>query len=109
MKSSLITTTRAWVAGLVLLTCSLFFYACKKDVSAENGNIPPGKAKLSVFLTDGPTDYQKVLIDIQSIAVKLDTCHRNHDDDHFIADVLSANYPRSCAPAAIISPFVSYG
>src|SRR6478609_3331848 len=84
MKSTSI-TTRTWVAALVMLTSILFFNACKKEVSSENDNIPPGNAKLSVFLTDGPTDYQKVLIDIQSIAVKLDTCHRNNDDDH--------NYP----------------
>jgi len=84
MKSTS-TTTRAWVAGVILLTSVLFFNACKKEVSDENNTIPPGSAKLSVFLTDGPTDYQKVLIDIQNIAVKIDTCRRNHDDDH--------NYP----------------
>ena len=38
--------------------------------------------KLSVYITDGPTDYQQVLVDIQGIQVKLDTCRRNNDDDH---------------------------
>ncbi len=85
MKSTSFTTTRVWVAGLILTITSLFFYSCNKEISADNANIPAGKSKLSVFLSDGPTDYQKVLIDIQSIAVKLDTCRRNHDDDH--------NYP----------------
>jgi len=84
MKSTS-TTTHAWVAGLIMLASATVFNACQKEVSDDNKNIPPGNAKLSVFLTDGPTDYQKVLIDIQSIAVKLDTCRRNHDDDH--------NYP----------------
>jgi hypothetical protein len=67
--------------GILLLTLSLFFYACNKEISASS-DIPPGNAKLSVYLTDGPLDFQKVLIDIQQIAVKVDTCHRNHDDDH---------------------------
>ena len=66
--------------GILLLTSSLFFYTCQKDVSGDN--IPPGNSKLSVYLTDGPTDYQNVFIDIQSIAVKIDTCHRNRDNDH---------------------------
>jgi hypothetical protein len=85
MKSTSITITRLWVAVLFMLISSLFFYACKKDVSAENDNIPPGNSRLSIFLTDGPTDFQNVFIDIQSIAVKIDSCRRNHDDDH--------NYP----------------
>ena len=39
--------------------------------------------KLSVYLTDGPADYQHVYIDIQSVEVKLDTCSGSgHDDDH---------------------------
>jgi len=69
------------VTGILLLTLSTFFYACKKEVSSVS-DIPPGNTKFSVYLTDGPLDFQKVLIDIQQIAVKLDTCRRNHDDDH---------------------------
>jgi Domain of unknown function (DUF4382) len=61
----------------------LVFNSCQKEVSSgETGNVPAGKSKLSVFLTDGPLDFQKVLVDIQRIEVKIDTCHRNHDDDH---------------------------
>jgi hypothetical protein len=74
-----------WASVTCLFTFSLFFYACQKEVSSDENNIPPGNTKFSIYLTDGPTDYQKVLIDIQRIAVKLDTCQRNHDDNH--------NYP----------------
>ena len=70
------------VAGIAVLLLSLIFYACQKEVSSSGDSIPPGKMQFSVYLTDGPTDYQQVLIDIKSIAVKIDTCHRNHDDDH---------------------------
>lgn len=67
---------------LVVLGTALFFYACQKEVSPGGNNIPAGKTKLSVFLTDGPMDFQKVLVDIQQIAVKIDTCRRHGDDDH---------------------------
>src|SRR5882757_1163285 len=77
MKSN---ANRLWLACTLVLTISLIFYACNKDTSSDN--IPPGNSKFSVFLADGPTDYQKVLIDIQRIEVKLDTCRRNSDDDH---------------------------
>jgi hypothetical protein len=82
MKS--LSNATLWSAAIALFAFSLFFSSCKKDVSSEE-NIPPGNSKFSVYLTDGPTDYQNVFIDIQRIAVKLDTCQRNHDDDH--------NYP----------------
>lgn len=66
---------------------SFFVVSCKKDVSRDGGNTPAGQAKLSVYLTDGPYDYQKVLVDIQGIVVKVDTCekdgrHDNDRDDH---------------------------
>jgi len=58
----------------------LFLYSCQKE--ANLNAVPEGKAKLSIYLTDGPLDFQHVWVDIQSIAVKIDTCRRNGDDDH---------------------------
>jgi Domain of unknown function (DUF4382) len=75
------TSSPLMAAGIALLTFSLFFYACTKENSIQS-NIPPGSTKISVYLTDGPLDFQKVLIDIQQIAIKIDTCRRNHDNDH---------------------------
>jgi hypothetical protein len=58
------------------------FYACQKSASlTPNGDIPGGKAQFSVYLTDGPYDFQKVLVDIKSIDVKVDTCHHFGDKD----------------------------
>lgn len=74
-----LTKSLFWVIPAVVV--SLLFYACQKEVAADN-SIPAGMNKFSVYITDGPTDYQKVLIDIQRIEVKLDTCRRNNDDDH---------------------------
>ncbi len=69
-------------ACLAVAAASLLFYSCQKDVSVSNENILPGMNKVSVYLTDGPTDYQNVFIDIQRIEIKLDTCRHNDDDDH---------------------------
>lgn len=66
----------------VILAITLIFYSCQKEASSGGGNIPAGKTKLSVYLTDGPLDFQKVLVDIQRIEVKIDTCRRHDDDDH---------------------------
>jgi len=64
---------------VVLASVMFVLYACQKEAKMEQ--IPDGKAKLSVYLTDGPLDFQHVWVDIQSIAVKVDTCRRNGDDD----------------------------
>ncbi len=58
----------------------LFLYSCQKE--ARLSSVPEGKSKLSVYLTDGPLDFQHVWVDIQRIEVKIDTCRRNGDDDH---------------------------
>lgn len=66
-----------WAILLILLN------SCQKEVSQPGGeSIPAGQQKLSVYLMDGPLDFQKVLVDIQRIEIKVDTCRRNHDDDH---------------------------
>lgn len=79
MKSNL----KLWrVACIYMLALSVFFYGCQKEASSDKELIPSGNTKLSIFLTDGPLDFQKVLVDIQRIEVKLDTCKRNHDDDN---------------------------
>jgi hypothetical protein len=48
--------------------------------------VPSGKQQLSLYLTDGPTDFfDKVNIDIQSVKVLVDTCdksrRRRNDND----------------------------
>ena len=72
-----------WISALILIfSMPALFMACNKSDSMQgNEQIPDGMSKVSVYLMDGPTDYQQVLIDIRQIAVKLDTCQRNGDDD----------------------------
>lgn len=72
--------TRSGLGLLFGLAITLIFFSCGKEKS--DNSIPPGMNKLSVYLTDGPADYQHVYIDIQSVEVKLDSCNgRGHDDD----------------------------
>ena len=75
------TNSRAILFALLTILSSAVFVACQKETSI-NSNIPSGSTKYSVFLTDGPNDYQQVLIDIQKIEIKLDTCKKNSDEDH---------------------------
>jgi hypothetical protein len=77
------TSRKLLFASFIAAVSIIFFAACQKETSVSNGdNIPAGKAKLSVYLTDGPLDFlQQVLVDIQRIEVKIDTCGKNDDDN----------------------------
>lgn len=66
---------------VVFVSAVVLLYSCQKE-AALNG-IPEGKTKLSVYLTDGPLDFQHVWVDIQGIYVKVDSCRRHDDDDHW--------------------------
>jgi hypothetical protein len=63
---------------LVVAAGAIIFFACSKDKSSDDSNVPSGKQSLSLYLTDGPTDYfDKVLIDIKSVKVLVDTCDKS--------------------------------
>jgi hypothetical protein len=67
---------------VLVISSSIFFIACQKQIGNDSNSVPAGNTKYSVFLTDGPNDYQQVMIDIQKIEIKLDTCKTNRDEDH---------------------------
>lgn len=78
---------KAWLSvSLLAITAMVVAVACQKSAGES---IPAGQAKLSVYLLDGPTDYNNVFIDIQGLLVKVDTCERvgdssrHHDDDDY--------------------------
>lgn len=68
-----------------LVLAYLCLDACSKDRSSEHGG--PGSQQLSVFLTDNPALFEKVLVDIRSLEVFVDTGaddnsrNRGGDDD----------------------------
>ncbi|PWT74671.1 MAG: hypothetical protein C5B59_10750 [Bacteroidetes bacterium] len=81
-NSTIMKTLGRLFLPLVVLGGFLIFFACHKESSySSSANIPPGKMQLSVFLTDGPFNFQKVLVDIKSVQVLVDTCHRFGDPD----------------------------
>lgn len=61
---------------MIVATGAIIFFACSKEKS-DNTTVPAGKQSLDLYLTDGPTDYfDKVLIDIKSVKVLVDTCDK---------------------------------
>ncbi|NCI45982.1 DUF4382 domain-containing protein [Sediminibacterium soli] len=70
----------------IVALCVIGMAACKKSTSDEPA-VPQGKEHLSLYLTDGPGLFDKVLIDIRSVKVLVDTSantrkHDNEDWDH---------------------------
>lgn len=72
-------------AALVGLVFTLF-NACTKN-AADSGAPGQNQNKLNVYLTDGPGFFDDALIDVKSVAVKIDTSaawwpkHKKGDDD----------------------------
>lgn len=62
------------LAALVTIGCS------KNGMNASN-SLPPGKSQVSISLMDAPAAYTKVLVDIRSVAILVDTSTTQMDDD----------------------------
>jgi hypothetical protein len=75
-------TNTKWLTASCGLAIVLFFAACSKNNSGSSSNVPPGQSKMSIYLSDGPTNFYKVLIDIKQVAVLIDTANtQNAPDD----------------------------
>lgn len=68
--------------AIMAFAVSFFMTACNKSASVDS-TVPAGQQHLSLYLTDGPGLFDKVLIDIRSVKVLVDTCSdtRHHDND----------------------------
>jgi len=66
--------------SLIVIFSALVIAACKKDTTPST---PAGTQQLSVYLTDNPSQYDSVLIDIKYVEVKLDTSDSHKNDDQF--------------------------
>ena len=71
-----------FLAAIMAIAVSLIMTACNKNSSSE-APVTAGKQQLSLYLTDGPALFDKVLINIKSVKVLIDTCTntRHHDND----------------------------
>lgn len=75
-------TTTKWIAAIPGSMLLLLFFACNKNNSSStNASIPPGKAKVSVFMMDDPILLSKVLIDIRQVVVEVDTATTQNTPD----------------------------
>ncbi|MGH2643366.1 MAG: DUF4382 domain-containing protein [Chitinophagaceae bacterium] len=71
-----------WLSGVTVALLLTTFFACNK--TGLNGGQPgPNQNRVSIYLTDGPGYFDKVFVNIQSIAVKIDTAqHWWGDNDN---------------------------
>jgi hypothetical protein len=64
---------------------AIILYACSKESSGGNSStVPAGKQQVNLYLTDGPSFFDSVKVDIKSVKFLVDTCdksRRHHDDD----------------------------
>lgn len=74
-----------WLAIAIIPFLMIAIASCKKnDITADD--IPANQNKISVYLTDGPGYFDSVLVNIQSIAVKIDTTLSWWSKDDFSHD-----------------------
>jgi Domain of unknown function (DUF4382)/Carboxypeptidase regulatory-like domain len=66
-------------AGSMILIAAFAFVSCQKGETSKTA----GGEELSVYLTDGPGKFDKVLIQINMVEVKLDTSTEHMHDDQF--------------------------
>ncbi len=74
--------TIKWLAASCGLAIIIFSVACNKNNSASSSSsIPQGQSKMAVYITDGPINFYKVLIDIRQVAVLIDTANTQNAPD----------------------------
>jgi Domain of unknown function (DUF4382) len=76
-------TINAWRTALVGITVVLSIVACNKSNSSNsNSSIPKGQSQLAVYMMDAPVQYDSVLINIQQVAVEVDTSQTQSEPDN---------------------------
>lgn len=66
---------------VIIIASAIFISGCKKDLSTAAGSAT--SQQLSMYLTDDPSRYDSVYIDIKYIEVKTDSDEKHRDDDHY--------------------------
>jgi hypothetical protein len=74
--------------SIIALFLSILFYACSKESSStSSGGVSADQQNISLYLTDGPGFFDKVLIDIESVQVLVDTCNSPNRPRHDTCNV----------------------
>jgi Domain of unknown function (DUF4382) len=75
-------TTTKWLLSASCATAMLLFFACSKNSSSNsNPNIPKGQSQVSLYMMDGPINFDSVLIDIRQVVVEIDTATTQNTAD----------------------------
>ncbi|MCW3093718.1 MAG: hypothetical protein JWP81_4787 [Ferruginibacter sp.] len=74
------TKKAAFAFGTFVTLTAMLMTSCKKDQGTTS---PAATQQLSVYLTDDPSPYDSVFIDIKYVEVKIDTSESHKHDDHF--------------------------
>jgi hypothetical protein len=75
-----------FIGAFLAIAVAAIVVSCKKDVSSEL-LAPKGKQAVQVYLNDDPVqNLYKLLVDIQTIEVKVDTGKVKHDDSYYDND-----------------------
>lgn len=64
--------------SLIILVAVFIFDSCTKSEYSASGS----EEQLSVYLTDHPADFDKVLVQVTMVEVKLDTSSHKNDDSY---------------------------
>jgi len=76
-------TISAWLTAAVGVTAVLFIFACNKNNSSNsNSSIPKGQSQVSLYMMDGPIQFDSVLIDIRQVVVEVDTATTESAPDY---------------------------
>jgi hypothetical protein len=70
---------KLFVAAALVIIAAIIFVSCQKGETSKT----TGGESLSVYLTDGPGRFDKVLLQINMVEVKLDTSSAHMHDDQF--------------------------
>jgi hypothetical protein len=65
---------------------TVLVYSCSKD-SMGSATVPAGQQDVSLYLTDAPGFFDKVLVDIRSVQVLVDTCSSRRNNFHDTCNV----------------------
>ncbi len=75
-----------WLIGAVSALLVFTVISCNKSDLSTTGGLKPNQNNLTVMLTDGPGYFDSVFVNIQSIAVKIDTTQKwwgiNNNNDN---------------------------
>ncbi len=70
-----------WLSGVLAAFLVLAGISCNKS-DVQTDDIGPNQNKISVYLTDGPGYFDSVFVNIQGIAVKIDTTQKWWDHNN---------------------------